>query len=99
MQFVNGGIGALNLFGNPLLEFPGLIDEVRVWNTDLSDADIVADYNIGVATFPKTDGLVHHFLCGDNPGDNNPNFIDIVGGANGIMQNMTNANFVNEVSS
>jgi len=69
----------------------GKMDEITIWDAELSAANVVELYNGGVPVDPSTlsfaGNLVSHWRMGD--GDTHPTLIDVVGGHNGTMTNMS----------
>ena len=74
-----------------ILYYNGQIGMVKLWNTNLSAAEVLADYNLGQAIYPLANtpqyaNLVAAYNMG--LGDTYPTLIDSVGGYNGTMVNM-----------
>tara|TARA_R100001463_G_scaffold34678_1_gene76024 strand:- start:3722 stop:4555 length:834 start_codon:yes stop_codon:yes gene_type:complete len=86
-------IGARN--GSALFS-KSAIDEVAIFNTELSASDVTTIYNSGVPNdLTGTSGLVSWFRMGD--GDTFPTISDNVGSNNGTMTNMSSGNFISNV--
>jgi len=77
----------------------GLMDEVAVWNINLSSTDITRLYNTGNPTNLLSDAtstnLLHWWRMGD--GDTFPTITDNKGGNDGTMINMELGDIVNDV--
>ena len=74
----------------------GNIDEVSLFDSELSASDVTSIYNLGVPNdISAMSGLVSYWRMGDN--DVSPIIKDVVGGNNGNMRNMSAANFVTDV--
>ena len=77
----------------------GLMDEVAVWNINLSSDDITRLYNSGNPTDLLSDAtstsLLHWWRMGD--GDTFPTILDSKGSNNGTMINMEVGDIVNDV--
>ncbi len=72
----------------PTLPFSGNIDEVAVWNTELSASDITTIYNSGVPNDISSLSPLSWWRCGD--GDTSPTLTDNGSGGNdGTMNNFT----------
>jgi len=87
----NGRIGEVLYSGGEIYVFSGQIGMVKLWNTNLSAAEVLADYNLGQAIYPISNtpqyaNLVAAYNMG--LGDTYPTLIDSVGGYNGTMVNM-----------
>ena len=66
----------------------GSIDEVAIWNSELSASDVTTIYNSGVPNDISSLSPLHWWRCGD--GDTAPILTDNgSGSANGTMQNFT----------
>ena len=78
-------------------EIQGSIDEVAIFNSELSSSDVTAIYNSGVpSSLASYSSHVSWLRMGD--GDTFPTLIDNgSGGNNGTMQNMTSGNIVTDV--
>ena len=74
--------------------FDGALDEVSVFNTELSASAISTIYNSGT-DLTGTSGLVSWWRMGD--GDTFPTITDNVGSNNGTMTNMSSGNFISNV--
>lgn len=71
--------------------YSGHVDEVTIWNKELSQAEVTELYNGGVPLTPPTShsanaNLISYYKCGD--GDTYPTLTDSVGSVNGTMTNM-----------
>lgn len=78
------------------LNFEGNIDEVSLFNTELSQSDITSIYGSGVPTSLSTyASLISWWRMGD--GDTYPTITDNKGSNDGTMQAMSSANFVTDV--
>ena len=76
--------------------FNGNIDEVSVFNTELSSSDVTAIYNIGTPTDLTSYSPISWWRMGD--GSTYPTINDLGSGSNdGTMTNMSSANFVTDV--
>ena len=76
--------------------FSGNIDEVAVFNTELSQTNITDIYNLGTPNdISAMSGLVSYWRMGD--GSTYPTINDEIGSNNGTMTNMSSANFVTDV--
>lgn len=79
--------------------FSGNIDEVSVWNKQLSAAEVATLYNSGVPTncsaVSFNANLTNYWRLGD--GDSYPTIYDNAGLINGTMTNMTSAAIVGSV--
>ena len=77
----------------------GLMDEVAVWNINLSSDDITRLYNSGNPTDLLSDAtstsLLHWWRMGD--GDTFPTILDSKGSNNGTMINMEVGDIINDV--
>jgi hypothetical protein len=72
------------------------IDEVAVFNTELSASDVTTIYNSGTPTnLAITSGLVSWWRMGD--GDTFPTITDNAGSVDGTMENMDASDFVSDV--
>lgn len=72
------------------------IDEVSVFNTELSVSEVTTIYNSGVPNdLTGTSGLVSWWRMGD--GDTFPTITDNQGSNNGTMTNMSSGNFITNV--
>lgn len=81
---------------SPLLPANGSIDEVSVFNTELSASDVSTIYNSGAPTdLTGTSGLVSWWRMGDN--DTYPTITDNQGSNDGTMTNMSAGNFITNV--
>ena len=77
-------------------EFSGNIDEVAVFNSELSQSDVTTIYNSGVPNdISSMSGLVSFWRMGD--GSVYPTINDEIGSNDGTMTNMSSANFVSDV--
>ena len=80
----------------PLLPADAALDEVAVFNTELSASAVTTIYNSGVPNdLTGTSGLVSWWRMGD--GDTFPTITDNVGSNNGTMTNMSAGNFISNV--
>ena len=80
-------------FGGGRYEFTGNIDELSVWEKQLSGAEVTALYNSGTPTnLAGEAGLIHWWRMGDNA--SYPTIPDAVGSADGTMTNMTSGDIV-----
>ena len=90
------GIDNNNLFST---RFNGFMDEVSIWSDELSSSEVTAIYNSGspkdLAGEAFFGDCISWYRMGD--GDTFPTIKDQVASNDGIMSNMTNANFVNMV--
>jgi len=69
-------------------QFPGLIDEVALFNTALSSSDVSSIYNSGSPDDLSTYSPVHHWRMGDNDGGSGSTVTDVgSGGSDGTMTN------------
>ena len=76
--------------------FSGSIDEVAIWNTELSASDITSIYNSGVPNDISSLSPISWWRMGD--GDTFPTLTDNgSGGNNGTMTNMTSGNIITDV--
>tara|TARA_R110000824_G_scaffold316518_1_gene503746 strand:+ start:39 stop:803 length:765 start_codon:yes stop_codon:yes gene_type:complete len=74
----------------------GNTDEVSVFNSELSASDITSIYNSGTPNdISAISGLVSWWRMGD--GDTYPTITDNAGSNDGLMKNMSSANFVADV--
>ena len=74
----------------------GNLDEISIFNTELSASDVTTIFNLGVPNdISAMSGLVSYWRMGDN--DTYPTITDNAGSNDGTMTNMTSANFVNDV--
>ena len=74
----------------------GNLDEVSIFNSELSQTDVTTIYNLGVPNdISAMSGLVSYWRMGDN--DTYPTITDNVGSNNGTMKFMSAANFVTDV--
>ena len=74
----------------------GAIDEVSVFNSELSASDVSAIYGSGVPSDLSTySSLVSWWRCGDS--DTFPTLSDNKGSNNGTMTNMTSGNIITDV--
>ena len=74
----------------------GNIDEVSLFNTELSASDVTSIYNSGTPNdISAMSGLVSWWRMGD--GDTYPTITDNAGSNDGLMKNMSSANFVADV--
>ena len=92
------GNGTINIgrFRGLGRNFNGTIDEVSVFNTELSQTNITDIYNLGTPTdISAMSGLVSWWRMGD--GSTYPTINDAAGSNNGTMTNMSSANFVTDV--
>ena len=86
----------LGQFASSLFEFKGNIDEVSLFNTELSASDVTSIYNSGTPNdISAMSGLVSWWRMGD--GDTYPTITDNAGSNDGLMKNMSAANFVADV--
>ncbi len=78
-------------------EFSGNLDEVAVWNTELSASDVTTIYNGGTPSdVSNISGLLSWWRMGD--GDIYPTLTDNgSGGNNGTMTNMSSTNFITDI--
>jgi hypothetical protein len=90
-------IGGIISSGNPLYMFQGNVDEVAVFNSELSASDVTTIYNSGIPN--NLNDLSTPPLSWWRMGDGSiyPTINDEIGGNDGTMTNMTSANFVNDV--
>ena len=85
---VNITIGSILSSGNNFFALNGNIDEVAVFNSELSASDVTAIYNSGVPNDLASLSPVSWWRCGD--GDTSPTLTDNgSGGNNGTMTNFT----------
>jgi|9_EtaG_2_1085328.scaffolds.fasta_scaffold04411_7 hypothetical protein len=85
-------LGARNL--NSLF-FNGLIDEVAVFNSELSSSDVTSIYNSGnPPDLSSHSNLVSWWRMGDN--DTYPTISDNIGSNDGTMNGMTSASIVSD---
>ena len=76
--------------------FDGLIDELSVFNTELSQSDVTAIYNSGTPNDISALNPLSWWRMGD--GDTFPTLTDNgSGGNNGTMTNMTAGSITNDV--
>jgi len=76
--------------------FDGALDEVSVFNTELSASAVTTIYNSGVPNdLTGTSGLVSWWRMGD--GDTFPTITDNQGSNDGTMTNMSSGNFISNV--
>jgi len=69
-------------------KFPGLIDEVALFNTALSSSDVSSIYNIGSPDDLSAYSPVHHWRMGDNDDVSGSTVTDVgSGGSDGTMTN------------
>ena len=74
----------------------GNIDEVSIFNSELSASDVTSIYNSGTPNdISAMSGLVSWWRMGD--GDTYPTITDNAGSNDGLMKNMSAANFVADV--
>ena len=73
----------------------GNIDEVAVFNSELSQSDITSIYNSGTPTDLTSYSPVSWWRMGD--GSTYPTINDEIGSNDGTMENMSSANFVADV--
>lgn len=89
-------LGAKEGGGNPYL---GDVDEVALWDVELSAAEVTELYNSGtpsnLASHSQTANLTHWWRMGD--GDTFPTIADQVGSMDGAMLNMTDDNITGDV--
>ena len=77
-------------------ELLGNIDEVSIFNTELSASNVTSIYNSGTPNdISAMSGLVSWWRMGD--GDTYPTITDNAGSNDGLMKNMSSANFVADV--
>ena len=87
-------LGALSTA--PSLPMNAALDEVAVFNTELSASAVTTIYNSGVPNdLTGTSGLVSWYRMGD--GDTFPTITDNTGSNNGTMTNMSSGNFISNV--
>ena len=85
---------------NTAIPFSGKMDEVSIWNKELSQAEVTSIYNSGAPNFISqlsfAGNLVNWYrFDNDTPG---PTITDEIGGVNGTMINMSGAsNFTSDV--
>jgi hypothetical protein len=83
------------------LYFTGNIDEITVWDKELSDAEVTELYNggtvINATTHSAAANLVSYYRCGE--GDSYPVIFDTKNTDNLTMINMTSDNFEEDVPS
>ena len=83
---------------------PGNIDEVSIWDVELSSANITTIYNSGTpidlqgqGVSPITTSLNYWARMGDGPSDSFPTIQDVENSINGTMTNMTAGDIETEV--
>lgn len=80
---------------NAANEFSGNIDEVVIWDSELSASDVTSIYNSGVPNNISSLSPLSWWRMGDN--DTFPTITDNgSGGNNGTMTNMSSTNFVSD---
>ncbi len=73
--------------------FDGLIDEVTLWSTTLSQAEVTELYSAGAPADPQqhsaSSSLISYYPLGDAPGDyaTSNEIVDVVGGLSGSLIN------------
>lgn len=89
--------------GNPNYagSFSGLVGEVAIYNTALSDANADDLWNGGApmhdwSLLSSYTNCIFWERCGDGPSDAYPNLVDVVGGAIGTMVNMDAGDIVTD---
>lgn len=88
------GLGRSNAAASFL--FGGNLDEVALWNVELSDSDVaILSEPTNLLSHPATSNLVTWLRMGD--GDTFPTIIDNKGNNDGTMINMAANNFVEDV--
>lgn len=96
----NGRIACYNANGGGNALFTNSnIDEVRIWNTDLSAAQFTTHYNGGKPLAPSAEPLQGNLITPYRMGDNDtfPTLTDNKNSNDGTLVNMTSAAFVNDV--
>ena len=82
----NGRLGCDNInSGGNARHYNGNIDEITFWNRDLSAAEILVNFNVGVQKFPNRAGLVSYFkidgdvvnTATDKAGSNNGTYVNV----------------------
>ena len=74
----------------------GNLDEISVFNTALSQANVTSIFNLGTPSdISAMSGLISWWRMGD--GDTYPTITDNAGSNDGLMKNMSAANFVADV--
>ena len=74
----------------------GNIDEIGVFNAELSASDVTNIYNsVSPADLSTFSSLVHYYRMGD--GDSYPTITDNEGSSNAVMQNMASGDIETDV--
>jgi hypothetical protein len=83
---------------------PGNVDEVSIWDVELSASEVTTVYNSGVpidlqgqGSSPITTSLNYWARMGDGANDSFPNIEDVENNINGVMTNMTAGDIESEV--
>ena len=74
------------------MTFDGNIDEVTIYNAELTSGEVTTLYNSGTPSEPSTTNLVSYYKMGD--GDTYPTITDNQGSNNGTMTNMGSEDIV-----
>ena len=86
----------IGLYTESIISPSGNVDEVAIFNSELSASDITAIYNSGnPASLSSYSSLVSWWRMGDN--DTYPTINDNVGSNNGTMTNMASGDIVTDV--
>lgn len=103
----SGSLGGTMLLGQDFLlgqrtstfYFAGAMDEISVWDKDLSAAEVTELYNTGTPLDPTSHSavgnLLHWWRCGDN--DTFPVVADNAGSDDLTMTNMLSTDFITDV--
>ena len=88
-------LGAGYKSSSPLHPYNGILDEVSIFNTELSASDVTTIYNSGTPNNISALSPLGYWRMGD--GSTYPTINDEIGSNDGTMTNMSSANFVTDV--